>query len=97
MVVCMFPFQTGEIVINYEKCQGCESYACVKACSLFGRSLFRIQDNKPALVTSPEEAQRLCIECLACELYCKNYGNKGLEIFLDMFGLIEYRRKIGLS
>jgi len=97
MAVYEFPFQTGKIAIDYEKCQDCESYTCVKACSLFGRNLLRIQDGKPALVSAIEEAKRLCIECLACEFYCQNFGNKGLEITLDMLGLSEYRCSIGLS
>jgi len=44
-----------------------------------------------------EEVQRRCIEDLTCELYCQARGNKGLEIFLDMFGLDEYRQKVGLG
>ena len=95
MTVYEFPFQSGKIALDYDKCQGCRSYACVKACSLFGRNLFRIQDGKPALVSAPEEAKRLCSECLTCEFYCREFGNKGLGITLDMFGLSEYRHKIG--
>ena len=96
MALYEFPFRTGRVTIDYEKCQTCESYACVKACSLFGRNLLRIQDGKPVLITTPEEAKRGCIECLTCELYCQDYGNKGLKIVLDMFGLEEYRAKFGL-
>ena len=96
MVIYEFPFRTGKVVIDYVKCQSCENYACVKACSLFGVNLFRIQDGKPVLITSPEEAERRCIEDLTCELYCQAYGNKGLKTVLDMFGLEEYRHKIGL-
>lgn len=94
MSVWEFPFQTGKIGIDYERCGGCESYACVKACGLFGRNLFRIQCGRPALVSSHEEAKRACIECLACEFYCQDFGNKGLAISLDMFGLSEYRCRI---
>lgn len=96
MAVYEFPFRTGKVMIDNEKCQSCESYACIKACSLFGGNLLRIQDGKPVLIPSPEEAKRRCIEDLTCELYCQAYGNKGLKIVLDMFGLDEYRHKIGL-
>ena len=96
MTVYEFPFRTGTTRIDYERCKSCENYACVKACSLFGASLFRVEDGKPVLTVSPEEAGRRCIEDLACELYCQAYGNKGLEIVLDMFGLDEYRHRIGL-
>lgn len=94
MSVFEFPFRTGKTIIDYEKCENCQNYACVKACSLFGASLFRIEKGKPVLIPSLEEAQRRCIEDLACELYCQTYGNKGLKIVLDMFGLEEYRRQI---
>lgn len=91
-----FPFRTGKVRIDYEKCQACKSYACVKACSLFGRSILRIQDGRPALLTSVEETKRRCNECLSCQLYCDSFGNEGLTIDLDMFGLDKYRAKVGL-
>jgi len=91
-----FPFRTGTIRIDYDRCKSCENYACVKACSLFGANLFRVEDGKPVLTTNPEEAGRRCIEDLACELYCQAYGGKGLSIVLDMLGLDEYRGRIGL-
>ena len=90
-----FSFATGKITIDYEKCKKCESYACVKACSLFGRSILRIEDGKPVLTS--EDANKRCIEDLSCELYCQAYGNKGLRITLDMFGLEKYRKEIRLS
>lgn len=94
MAIYEFPFATGQVTIDYEKCKDCENYACVKACSLFGRAILRVEDDKPALIS--EDANQRCIEDLACELYCQAYGNKGLKISLDMFGLEEYRRKVGL-
>ena len=90
-----FTFTTGKVIIDYEKCKDCVSYACIKACSLFGRAILRIEDDKPVLVD--KDANKRCTEDLACELYCQAYGNKGLNIELDMFGLEEYRQKIGLS
>jgi hypothetical protein len=91
-----FLFRTGAVSIDHDRCRSCENYACVKACSLFGANLFRVEGDKPVLIANPEEAGRRCIEDLACELYCQTYGNKGLKIILDMFGLDEYRDKIGL-
>lgn len=90
-----FPFTTGKVIIDYEKCKDCQNYACVKACSLFGRAILRVQDGQPVLIS--EDANKRCIEDLACELYCQQYGNKGLNIVLDMFGLEAYRDRIGLS
>ncbi len=90
-----FPFVTGKVTIEYEKCRHCENYACVKACSLFGRNILRVEDGKPVLISV--DANKRCIEDLSCELYCEAYGNKGLKIVLDMFGLEEYRHKIGIN
>lgn len=95
MAIYEFPFITGKVTLDYEKCKDCENYACVKACSLFGRAILRVEDGKPVLIS--EDANKRCIEDLTCELYCQTYGNKGLVIVLDMFGLEEYRHKIGLS
>ncbi len=93
MTTCELTFKTGKIKINDDKCKDCKGCPCVKACSLFGKNLFKIQDGKPALIGDIKEFQRACLECLSCELMCQNYGNKGLKIELDMFGLDKYRRK----
>lgn len=95
MAMYEFPFTTGRVTIDYDKCERCENYACVKACSLFGRAILRVEDGRPMLIS--KEANTRCIEDLTCELYCQTYGNGGLRIGLDMFGLDEYRRKLGLS
>jgi NAD-dependent dihydropyrimidine dehydrogenase PreA subunit len=89
-----FDFQTGRITIDYNKCKNCGNYACIKACSLFGRSILRIDNQKPVLISS--DANKRCIEDLACELYCQKFGMKGLRITLNDYGLSEYRKKIGL-
>ena len=78
-----FRFRTGKISIDHEKCAKCSNYACVKADTLFGTSVLRIHDRRPTLAMSLENAQRICNECLACEIYCKFYGNGGLQIRLD--------------
>ena len=87
MAIFEFPFRTGKVVIDYEKCQNCGNYVCVKACSLFGNSLFRIENDRPVLIGSPEETGQRCVEDLACELYCQDYGNKGLKIILNPLAL----------
>lgn len=86
-----FRFRTGRVIIDHEKCQGCKSYPCIKACTLFGTNILRVEDGKPVLIPGFEEAKRRCNECLACELYCQDYGAKGLTMELGMFGLDEYR------
>jgi len=95
MAIYEFPFATGKVIVDYEQCKDCESYACVKACSIFGRAILRVEDGKPILVS--EDANKRCIEDLTCELYCQSHGNKGLQIALDMFGLEEYKQKVGVS
>ena len=92
-----FSFRTGKVIIDQAKCCTCDSYACVKGCSLFGANIYRIEDGVPVLIGDCEETARRCIEDLSCELYCQAYGNNGLKIVLDMFGLDEYRQRMGLS
>lgn len=94
MAIYEFPFATGRVAIDYDKCKDCKNYACIKACSLFGRSILRLENGHPVLTS--EDANKRCIEDLACELYCQAYGNKGLTIALDMFGLDEYRHKLNI-
>ena len=97
MAILEFPFRTGKVTIDLEKCRDCQSYACVDACARFGGTLLKEEGGLPALIPSAEEAGRRCIEDLACEHYCQDNGNKGLQITLDMFGLDDYRKKIGLA
>ena len=81
-----FRFRTGEITIDHGACASCETHACIKADRLFGTSVLRLQERKPVLALSLEDAMRVCNECLGCEIYCQMYGNKGLVIRLDGLG-----------
>jgi len=89
-----FEIKTGKITIDHNKCAKCNTKACVKACSLFGTNILRLERGKPVLVPSLEDTKRgACIEDLACELYCRSSGEKGLTIELPIPGLAEYRGK----
>ena len=77
-------FRTGELVIDLKRCERCESFACVKACSLYGRNLFRIERGLPKPKVGGEEFARLCIECLACEIQCALHGRGAAKISLPM-------------
>ena len=88
-----FEFRTGKVSIDYGKCDGCTSFACVKACSLYGRNILRVQGGKPVLSVSHEEARRLCIECLACEQECYSKGQQALTIVLPP--LLRYGPSLG--
>ncbi len=83
------PFRTGRITIHTDCCRNCKSFACVKACSLFGTNILRIEDGMPSAIPPIEEIPRRCNECLACEHYCHEYGNGGLDIALPIDGLDE--------
>ncbi len=67
-----FDLRTGHLIINLNKCVKCTSYDCVKACSLYGRHLFRIEKNRYGPIPNYDYAEfkRRCIECLACEMMC---------------------------
>lgn len=93
-----FESRTGKVIIDDEKCTNCATFACVKACSLYGRSLYRINltEHKPELAHNKDALKRLCTECLACEQECWLRGLKAIKILLPMPELEEFRRKIGL-
>ena len=79
-----FEFRTGKVYIDHDKCASCSSYACVKACSLYGRGILRVGAGKPTLTVEREEAKRLCIECLACELSCLFDGQGAIKLMLPL-------------
>lgn len=92
-----FELLTGKFVLNYDKCHGCDGFYCVKACSLYGRNVLRIKGGKPVIFVSPEEAGKLCIECLACEVECILKGKGAIRIDLSIPGLKEYKERLSLS
>ena len=76
-----FEIPTGKILIDHDKCEACQTKACVKACSLYDGGIYRIKEGKPILAISFEETkQGRCIECLSCEYECLFRGGKALTI-----------------
>lgn len=88
-----FAARTARITIDPERCEGCTTFACVKACSLFGTGIFRVEGNRPDLVFDLDEARRRCNECLGCERFCQMFGQGGLQIEVDTFGLEGTRKE----
>lgn len=87
-----FESLTGKVTIDYSTCDNCDRYECVKACSLYGRGILRVQDGRPVLTISQNEAKRRCIECLGCEIQCLLKANGAIKIELPILGLDEYKR-----
>jgi len=93
-----FRFQTGKVIIDLAKCIAptC-GFACVKADRWYGRGCLKIEGEKPALAGTPEQLEKLCNECLACEVECELHGGKAITIELPLYGIEEFRRKHGAS
>ena len=91
--VLQFESRTCRITIDYNKCDGCDTFDCVKACRLYGRNVLRIEGKRPVLAMSPEEAKDRCIECLACEINCMLRAKGAITIEAPIPGLDEYRRR----
>lgn len=82
-----FETKTGQIEINRDECEDCDSYACLKACSMYGRSILKLEEGKPALRMDPDEVRRRDNECLACEEACRVDGKEAIDITLPIPGL----------
>lgn len=82
-------FVTGTIRIAEALCEGCETLACVKACSLYGGYLFRVRNGKRVLGIPEEDVPRRCTECCACEFECRRRGRNALAIHLPVEGLTD--------
>ena len=82
----------GTIRIDLEKCESCETKACVKICNTSGMGqILELKDGVPALKYTLEEVRRgACTEDLGCELECELHGNKALVITLPIPGLDDY-------
>jgi hypothetical protein len=96
--VLEFEFRTGRVTIDYDKCIAptC-GFACVKADRFYGRNVLKILDQKPVLAVTPEEAKRLCNECLGCEIHCQLHATGAIHIELPLAGLKEYKMKSARS
>lgn len=84
-----FDTRTGKIKIETSKCADCDTYACLKACSLYGREILKLEGGKPALRYSPEETKRRDNECLSCEEACRKDGENAITIIMPIKGLEE--------
>ena len=86
----------GTIRIDLEKCESCETKACVKKCNTPGMGqILELKDGVPALKYSLEEVKRgACTEDLGCELECELHGNRALVITLPLPELDEYLRSL---
>ncbi len=82
----------GTIRIDLEKCESCETKACVTMCNAPGMGqILELRDGLPALKYTLEEVKRgACTEDLGCELECELHGNKALVITLPLPELDEY-------
>jgi len=89
-----FESRTGKVTVDDRKCPECGTYACVKACSLYGTTLYRInlKAKKPEFIYCKEDLKRLCSECLGCEQECYLRGLKAIAIDLPMPELEQFRR-----
>ncbi len=92
-----FSERTIKIIIDEEKCAGCETHACVEACKTYSRGILVLHDGKPAVEASEEELARKGTECLACEYACWFKGNSAITIEVPIEGLNEYRAKHGTA
>ena len=80
----MYSFKTvtGQITIDYSKCDDCEKKHCVESCI---PKILEFKDEKPVLCIDEKDAAKgRCIECLACELTCEFHGNKAITIDLPL-------------
>ncbi len=82
----------GNIKIDLQKCESCDSKACVSMCNTLGMGqILELKDGVPALKYTMEEVKRgACTEDLGCELECEMHGNKALVIALPLPELNEY-------
>lgn len=86
-----FQTMTGEIFIESQKCQQCQSKGCIEACAA---SILKLEEGSPVLAVERDEAKKgKCTECLACEIFCKFHAQDALFIHLPIPGLKEYRKK----
>lgn len=77
----------GTVVLDHFICRGCKTKVCISNCV---PGILSLENDVPVLNISFDEAQKgRCIECLACEVDCRFYGNSGGQVVLPISGLTE--------
>lgn len=75
----------GEVILDHEVCQDCNSKICIETCV---PGILELQDGVPVLNITAEQAKKGgCNECLACEIECFFEGNRGGYVSLPIAGL----------
>lgn len=92
-----FEERTIRVIVREEKCQGCQTHACMEACKRFDRGILQLVDGRPGVSLSAEELKRLGTECLACEFACRQRGNNAITIEAPIVGLDAYRKRHGTA
>jgi len=101
----VFETLTTTVTIDYTKCEPALKntsnpdcgFACVKADRLYDRNMLKIEDNRPVLAVSPEEAKKRSNESLSWEYADHTTGNRAIEIKVHFPGLGKYREKMNLN
>jgi hypothetical protein len=100
-----FETRCTKVRIDYDKCEPAQKktadpkcgFACVKADRMYDRNILRIENNRPILAVSKEEAKRASNESLSWEYACNRTKNEAIRILVPFPGLKEYRRKMNLE
>jgi hypothetical protein len=94
MMYC-FNTRTGQVCIDHQKCEDCDTLICIEACRRYGAGILSLHNGQAMLNVSAEEAKRLDTECLACEIECFLHGQQAITISLPIAGLQEFRKRHG--
>lgn len=87
-----FEIMTGKIVIDLEKCEECQTKACIEACTA---NIFKREGKKIDLNMARDEIKKgECTETAACELECHLRGKGGLRLILPMPELDHYVKEM---
>ncbi|MGD0623263.1 MAG: ATP-grasp domain-containing protein [Thermodesulfobacteriota bacterium] len=100
-----FETRCTKVRIDYDKCEPAQKktadpkcgFACVKADRMYDRNILRIENNRPILAVSKEEAKRASNESLSWEYACNRTKNEAIRILVPFPGLKEYRKKMNLE
>jgi len=90
-----------KVIIDYTRCEPARTgdknprcgFQCIKADRMYDRNVLRIENNRPVLAVSPEDAKRVSNESLSWEYACAMTGNRAITILIPYPGLREYREK----
>ncbi|MBN1511286.1 MAG: hypothetical protein JXB13_04675, partial [Phycisphaerae bacterium] len=80
-----FPISGGAVYVDLDRCDDRTTAVLME----YGKDIFKIENNRPALALSEKDVAGKDSELIACEVECRHKANDAVFVHLPIRGLGE--------